>query len=85
MSGTTGSQSSYSTSGSIADYKKQGYEVGPLDWPIPAHLMFHNDDTTDQNFTVHLKHRVNASESNGSTDTWNANQSRRTRWTKVAN
>ncbi|WP_422120257.1 mucin-binding protein, partial [Limosilactobacillus fermentum] len=27
ISGTTGSKSSYSTSGSIADYKKQGYEL----------------------------------------------------------
>ncbi|WP_443093921.1 mucin-binding protein [Leuconostoc falkenbergense] len=38
ISGTTGSKSSYSTSGSIA--------------------AFDNDDTTDQNFTVHLKHRL---------------------------
>ena len=56
ISGTTGSKSSYSTSGSIADYKKQGYEL--VTDGYPADLMFDNDDTTDQNFTVHLKHRL---------------------------
>ncbi|WP_438819096.1 mucin-binding protein, partial [Lactiplantibacillus plantarum] len=56
MSGTTGSKSSYSTSGSIADYKKQGYEL--VTDGYPADLTFDNDDTTDQNFTVHLKHRL---------------------------
>ncbi|MEK1310314.1 KxYKxGKxW signal peptide domain-containing protein [Limosilactobacillus fermentum] len=55
ISGTTGSKSSYSTSGSIADYKKQGYEL--VTDGYPADLMFDNDDTTDQNFTVHLKHQ----------------------------
>ncbi|WP_438829785.1 mucin-binding protein, partial [Lactiplantibacillus plantarum] len=54
ISGTTGSKSSYSTSGSIADYKKQGYEL--VTDGYPADLTFDNDDTTDQNFTVHLKH-----------------------------
>ncbi|MEO3411070.1 MucBP domain-containing protein, partial [Levilactobacillus brevis] len=53
--GTTGSKSSYSTSGSIADYKKQGYEL--VTDGYPADLTFDNDDTTDQNFTVHLKHQ----------------------------
>ncbi|WP_035147503.1 mucin-binding protein, partial [Latilactobacillus sakei] len=52
ISGTTGSKSSYSTSGSIADYKKQGYEL--VTDGYPADLTFDNDDTTDQNFTVHL-------------------------------
>ncbi|CUS27745.1 Serine-rich mucus binding protein (plasmid) [Paucilactobacillus oligofermentans DSM 15707 = LMG 22743] len=56
ISGTTGSKSSYSTSGSIADYKKQGYEL--VTDGYPAYLTFDNDDTTDQNFTVHLKHRL---------------------------
>ncbi|GIC74164.1 hypothetical protein LFLT20_11680 [Limosilactobacillus fermentum] len=56
ISGTTGSKSSYSTSGSIADYKKQGYEL--VKDGYPADLTFDNDDTTDQNFTVHLKHRL---------------------------
>ncbi|WHQ52901.1 transposase (plasmid) [Lactiplantibacillus plantarum] len=56
ISGTTGSKSSYSTSGSIADYKKQGYELVADGYP--ADLTFDNDDTTDQNFTVHLKHRL---------------------------
>ena len=56
ISGTTGSKSSYSTSGSIADYKKQGYEL--VTDGYPADLTFDNDDTTDQNFTVHLKHRL---------------------------
>ncbi|WP_414672090.1 mucin-binding protein, partial [Lactiplantibacillus daowaiensis] len=56
ISGTTGSKSSYSTSGSIADYKKQGYEL--VTDGYPAGLTFDNDDTTDQNFTVHLKHRL---------------------------
>ncbi|CDI41882.1 mucin-binding protein [Lactobacillus helveticus] len=55
ISGTTGSKSSYSTSGSIADYKKQGYELVTDDYP--ADLTFDNNDTTDQNFTVHLKHQ----------------------------
>ncbi|MCG4283239.1 hypothetical protein K9853_00715, partial [Lacticaseibacillus paracasei] len=54
ISGTTGSKSSYSTSGNIADYKKQGYEL--VTDGYPADLTFDNDDTTDQNFTVHLKH-----------------------------
>jgi LPXTG-motif cell wall-anchored protein len=56
ISGTTGSKSSYSTSGSIADYKKQGYEL--VTDGYPADLTFDNDDTTDQNFTVHLKHKL---------------------------
>ncbi|MEO3457626.1 mucus binding protein, partial [Levilactobacillus brevis] len=56
ISGTTGSKSSYSTSGNIADYKKQGYEL--VTDGYPADLTFDNDDTTDQNFTVHLKHRL---------------------------
>ncbi|WP_435796740.1 mucin-binding protein, partial [Streptococcus thermophilus] len=56
ISGTTGSKSSYSISGSIADYKKQGYEL--VTDGYPADLTFDNDDTTDQNFTVHLKHRL---------------------------
>ena len=56
ISGTTGSKSSYSTSGSIADYKKQGYEL--VTDGYPAGLTFDNDDTTAQNFTVHLKHRL---------------------------
>ena len=56
ISGTTGSKSSYSTSGSIADYKKQGYEL--VTDGYPADLTFDNDDTTDQNFTVHLKHQL---------------------------
>ena len=56
ISGTTGSKSSYSTSGSIAEYKKQGYEL--VTDGYPADLTFDNDDTTDQNFTVHLKHRL---------------------------
>ncbi|MGY3770872.1 mucin-binding protein, partial [Pediococcus pentosaceus] len=55
ISGTTGSKSSYSTSGNIADYKKQGYEL--VTDGYPADLTFDNDDTTDQNFTVHLKHQ----------------------------
>ncbi|MEK1396602.1 KxYKxGKxW signal peptide domain-containing protein, partial [Limosilactobacillus fermentum] len=46
ISGTTGSKSSYSTSGSIADYKKQGYEL--VTDGYPADLTFDNDDTTDQ-------------------------------------
>ena len=54
ISGTTGSKSSYSTSGNIADYKKQGYKL--VTDGYPADLTFDNDDTTDQNFTVHLKH-----------------------------
>ncbi|MGJ3963872.1 mucin-binding protein, partial [Limosilactobacillus fermentum] len=45
ISGTTGSKSSYSTSGSIADYKKQGYEL--VTDGYPADLTFDNDDTTD--------------------------------------
>ncbi|MDR7662187.1 KxYKxGKxW signal peptide domain-containing protein, partial [Limosilactobacillus fermentum] len=44
ISGTTGSKSSYSTSGSIADYKKQGYEL--VTDGYPADLTFDNDDTT---------------------------------------
>ncbi|MGE9969551.1 lectin-like domain-containing protein, partial [Limosilactobacillus reuteri] len=56
ISGTTGSKSSYSTSGSIADYKKQGYEL--VTDGYPADLTFDNDDKTDQNFTVHLKHQL---------------------------
>ena len=56
ISGTTGSKSSYSTSGSIADYKKQGYEL--VTDGYPADLTFDNNDTTDQNFTVHLKHQL---------------------------
>ncbi|MDM7540270.1 mucin-binding protein, partial [Leuconostoc mesenteroides] len=56
ISGTTGSKSSYSTSGSIADYKKHGYEL--VTDGYPADLTFDNNDTTDQNFTVHLKHRL---------------------------
>ncbi|MDB7636203.1 mucin-binding protein, partial [Lactococcus garvieae] len=56
ISGTTGSKSSYSTSGSIADYKKQGYAL--VTDGYPADLTFDNDDTTAQNFTVHLKHRL---------------------------
>ncbi|WP_341784996.1 mucin-binding protein [Lactococcus petauri] len=55
ISGTTGSKSSYSTSGNIADYKKHGYEL--VTDGYPADLTFDNDDTTDQNFTVHLKHQ----------------------------
>ncbi|GHN23202.1 hypothetical protein ME785_17600 [Lactobacillus delbrueckii] len=55
ISGTTGSKSSYSTSGSIADYKKHGYEL--VTDGYPADLTFDNDDTTDQNFMVHLKHQ----------------------------
>ncbi|MCD5441226.1 LPXTG cell wall anchor domain-containing protein [Lactobacillus delbrueckii subsp. lactis] len=55
ISGTTGSKSSYSTSGSIADYKKHGYEL--VTDGYPADLTFDNNDTTDQNFTVHLKHQ----------------------------
>ncbi|MGX9818099.1 mucin-binding protein, partial [Leuconostoc mesenteroides] len=54
ISGTTGSKSSYSTSGNIADYKKHGYEL--VTDGYPADLTFDNNDTTDQNFTVHLKH-----------------------------
>ena len=56
ISGTTGSKSSYSTSGSIADYNKQGYELFTDGYP--ADLTFDNDDTTAQNFTVHLKHQL---------------------------
>ncbi|MBP5844318.1 transposase, partial [Lactiplantibacillus plantarum] len=56
ISGTTGSKSSYSTSGNIADYKKHGYEL--VTDGYPADLTFDNDDTTDQNFTVHLKHQL---------------------------
>ncbi|WP_171031434.1 mucin-binding protein [Lactococcus cremoris] len=56
ISGTTGSKSSYSTSGSIADYKKHGYELVTDGYPVD--LTFDNDDTTDQNFTVHLKHQL---------------------------
>ncbi|WP_338154898.1 mucin-binding protein [Lactococcus garvieae] len=56
ISGTTGSKSSYSTSGNIADYKKQGYKL--VTDGYPADLTFDNDDTTDQNFTVHLKHQL---------------------------
>ncbi|MGV9052736.1 mucin-binding protein [Lactococcus lactis] len=56
ISGTTGSKSSYSTSGSIADYKKHGYEL--VTDGYPADLTFDNNDTTDQNFTVHLKHQL---------------------------
>ena len=56
ISGTTGSKSSYSTSGSIADYKKQGYEL--VTDGYPADLTFDNDDKTAQNFTVHLKHQL---------------------------
>ena len=55
ISGTTGSKSSYSTSGNIADYKKHGYEL--VTDGYPADLTFDNDDTTAQNFTVHLKHQ----------------------------
>ncbi|MEM6183757.1 LPXTG cell wall anchor domain-containing protein, partial [Leuconostoc mesenteroides] len=55
ISGTTGSKSSYSTSGNIADYKKHGYEL--VTDGYPADLTFDNNDTTDQNFTVHLKHQ----------------------------
>ncbi len=55
ISGTTGSKSSYSTSGNIADYKKHGYEL--VTDGYPADLTFDNNDTTDQNFTVHLKHK----------------------------
>ncbi|WP_418292168.1 mucin-binding protein, partial [Limosilactobacillus vaginalis] len=36
-------------------YKKQGYEL--VTDGYPADLTFDNDDTTDQNFTVHLKHQ----------------------------
>ncbi|MEE6712330.1 KxYKxGKxW signal peptide domain-containing protein, partial [Pediococcus acidilactici] len=56
ISGTTGSKSSYSTSGNIADYKKQGYAL--VTDGYPADLTFDNDDTSDQNFTVHLKHQL---------------------------
>ncbi len=56
ISGTTGSKSSYSTSGSIADYKKQGYEL--VTDGYPADLTFDNDDKTDQNFKVKLKHHL---------------------------
>ncbi|WP_158071289.1 mucin-binding protein, partial [Lactiplantibacillus plantarum] len=56
ISGTTGSKSSYSTSGSIADYEKQGYEL--VTDGYPADMTFDNDDATDQNFTVHLKHQL---------------------------
>ena len=55
ISGTTGSKSSYSTSGNIADYKKHGYEL--VTDGYPADLTFDNNDTTAQNFTVHLKHQ----------------------------
>ncbi|WP_374001641.1 hypothetical protein [Streptococcus thermophilus] len=67
MSGTTGSKSSYSTSGSIADYKKQGYEL--VTDGYPADLTFDNDDTTDREFHGSLEASVDASESNGSTKT----------------
>ncbi|WP_372589756.1 hypothetical protein [Streptococcus thermophilus] len=66
MSGTTGSKSSYSTSGSIADYKKQGYEL--VTDGYPADLTFDNDDTTDREFHGSLEASVDASESNGSTN-----------------
>ncbi len=56
ISGTTGSKSSYSTSGSIADYEKQGYEL--VTDGYPTDMTFDNDDATDQNFTVHLKHQL---------------------------
>ena len=56
ISGTTGSKSSYSTSGSIAYYKKQGYEL--VTDGYPADFTFDSDDTTDQNFTVHLKRQL---------------------------
>ncbi|MCT1172613.1 mucin-binding protein, partial [Lactococcus lactis] len=49
-------KSSYSTSGNIADYKKQGYAL--VTDGYPADLTFDNDDRTDQNFTVHLKHQL---------------------------
>ncbi|MDA3768711.1 MucBP domain-containing protein, partial [Lactobacillus delbrueckii] len=55
ISGTTSSKSSYSTSGNIADYKKRGYEL--VTDGYSADLTFDNNDTTDQNFTVHLKHQ----------------------------
>ncbi|MBZ1524089.1 hypothetical protein J3336_11770, partial [Leuconostoc mesenteroides] len=42
-------------SGNIADYKKHGYEL--VTDGYPADLTFDNNDTTDQNFTVHLKHQ----------------------------
>lgn len=72
ISGTTGSKSSYSTSGSIADYKKQGYEL--VTDGYPADFTFDSDDTTDQNFTVHLKHQltpVNPQTPGNGTDTGN--------------
>jgi len=56
ISGTTGSKSSYSTSGSIADYEKQGYEL--VTDGYPTDMTFDNDDATDQNFSVHLKHQL---------------------------
>ncbi|MBZ1524100.1 hypothetical protein J3325_11485, partial [Leuconostoc mesenteroides] len=43
-------------SGNIADYKKHGYEL--VTDGYPADLTFDNNDTTDQNFTVHLKHQL---------------------------
>ncbi|WP_173008885.1 lectin-like domain-containing protein, partial [Lactobacillus helveticus] len=55
ISGPTGSKFSYSTSGNIADYKKHGYEL--VTDGYPADLTLDNNDTTDQNFTVHLKHQ----------------------------
>ncbi|MBM9561439.1 lectin-like domain-containing protein, partial [Limosilactobacillus fermentum] len=56
ISGPTSSKSSYSTSGSIADYKKHGYEL--VTDGYPADLTFDNNDKTDQKFTVHLKHQT---------------------------
>ncbi|WP_263851028.1 mucin-binding protein [Fructilactobacillus sanfranciscensis] len=53
ISGTTGSKSSYSTSGNIADYKKQGYELVTDGYPA-GHVF----DTTEPTYTVILKHKV---------------------------
>lgn len=57
LTGTSGSESDYSTADTIAKYEKLGYALVSDDFPADG-LTFDSDDTVNQDFVVHLSERV---------------------------
>ena len=57
LDGDTGATSDYRTTAAISDYEGQGYTLVSNDYPAGG-VVFDDDDTVDQAFTVHLKHTL---------------------------
>ena len=55
LTGVTDGNSDYSATSSITGYENKGYVLVSNNYPSSG-LTFDNDDKTDQNFYVHLKH-----------------------------